>query len=157
MTALLTETRPSVEEAAVAFSGGFKIGAGMYRSVYHIPGSGWVYKILHNATSSSNEDEYASYVRLSEMKKRGEISFSVPETVLLSSGVIAQRFVEGEHPSDNCTMTYAGYTCDCAELYGFSECWYKATAILVDNHEMNVIITTDGDGGHDVYMIDLAY
>jgi hypothetical protein len=158
MTTTLVQTRPSIEEAVAAVTAGAKIGAGMYRKVYHLDGSDWVYKVMHSSVGSSNQDEYNTYLRLVEMRDRGELSFSLPETVLLSSGVIAQQYVRGEHPSPDCELTYSDlYECHCAEIYGFSECWIERTSILIDNHNQNVIVTTDGDGGHDVYMIDLAF
>jgi hypothetical protein len=158
MTATLVQTRPSVEEAVAAVAADAKIGAGMYRKVYHLDGSDWVYKVMHSSAGSSNQDEYNMYLELLEAKNRGELLFSLPETVMLSSGVIAQQYVKGEHPAPDCELTYSdAYECHCAELYGFSSCWTERTSVLVDNHNLNVIITTDGDGGHDVYMIDLAF
>ena len=158
MTVMLTETRPSVEEANKAVSEGMKIGEGAYRMVYRLPGSDWVYKVSVGFYGGApNEDEYENYRHIIKSPEKYE-GFNIPETVLLDNGMIAQRYIKGNRAPYDCSMAPFSpeyYRCTCKDEYGFSECWYSTTGIIEDNHSGNVIISTNGDGGFDIWVIDL--
>lgn len=138
---------PSLEAATLAQSAkGKRIGAGMYRNVYYVAGSKWVYKVEAN-DQGANHQEYCNYLRYRDKLPEG---IALPEMVMLSDSILAAEMIDGQHGH------YGIDKCMCVP-YGLTECWRDIVEPMeekiFDIKADNIVISRKHG---KVYLIDLG-
>jgi len=148
----IADNLPSWAEAEKAFSSwGNVIGTGVYRTVYRLPGSKWVYK-KDNVGGVVNRQEFTNYSRFRPSLIPG-VAF--PEMHMVSETVIACEYIEGSYGDQGCwsANSHNVYLCPRNDS---SDCWANKLAFLAqsikDLHYGNVKITSDGT----IYVIDMG-
>ncbi len=149
---------PSIERALYAQQYGVELGRdnGASRRCFWDGTSKWAYKFIITDKECNNPkanlEEWKHYQQLRN-KDLGELK--VPEMQMLSNGVLAIEYINGNHPYDDCWVGYH----ECGDI---PECWYNRIngRYLARNFDglhdigpLNILIT----GANDIYVIDLEY
>ncbi len=158
---MVTESIPTLKDIEAAIVSPNFISAGLYRSVYRIPGTKWVVK-RDSTNGESNRAEYKAYLRYSPSMSRPNLRF--PEMRMVGKYLIAE-FIVGEQGSHMCwggsvrkgNKHYYSRGCNRKDKCpNGKNCWARLTRQLSrripDIHYANVIVTREGV----VYVIDIA-
>ena len=149
---------PSIVRARYARDYGIELGEGngASRRCYWDRKSKWAYKFIIVGEECNNPkanlEEWQHYSAL-DTENLGIVK--VPEMKLLSNGILAIEYIEGNHPANDC---WTGYH-ECGDI---PECWYnringrRMARNIKGFHDIspfNVIETTSGN----IYVIDLEW